>query len=138
MSSVITSATQRSPVRHRSQEMPFSATSCTDATGSRRARQKYGPRGVAGVVAQQKQPGSPDGQILVAKCDDLHGSNGYVTGETRAPRLRKPVPSTDKIVRDFKFRPHYAGGNNPERDFVHIWQLGSRQKVSAPQQLRQL
>jgi len=77
--------------------------------GVTESQAKYIPRGIAGVVVQKKQAGSPDCQVWVAKCGDFDGSDGHVTSETRAPRPRQLVPSTDKIVRDFKVGPRHGG-----------------------------
>ena len=55
--------------------------------GISKSKAKYIPRGVAGVVIQKKQAGSPYGQIRMAKRGGLNGSNGYVTGETGSPLL---------------------------------------------------
>jgi len=52
------------------------------------SKAKYLPRGVAGIVVQKKQTGSPDSQIRVAKCGYLDGGEGYLAAETRSPLLR--------------------------------------------------
>src|SRR5262245_19501920 len=81
---------------------------------------KYVPRGIAGVVVQQKQAGAPSGRIRMTKCGDLKGSNRYLAAVTSSPLLRKRVPSTDEIVRDFKVRTCHGGGNSPDRLEVSI------------------
>ena len=80
-------------------------------------------------MVQKKQAGSPNSQIRVAKCGDLQGSNGYLSPATRSPLLRKRVPSTDEIVRDFKVRPCHGGGIAPIDLRVNVRQLWHKGEV---------
>src|SRR5262245_3229677 len=55
--------------------------------GISKSKAKYIPRGVAGVVVEQKQAGSPNGKIRIAKRGGFNGRNWYVIGETGSPLL---------------------------------------------------
>jgi hypothetical protein len=79
------------------------------------SKPKYLPRGIAGIVVQKKQAGSPNSQIRVAKCGYLDGGDGYLAAETCSPLLRQRAPSTDEIVCDFNIRPCHGSANNPDR-----------------------
>jgi hypothetical protein len=81
--------------------------------GIAKSEAKYVPRGIACVVVQKKQAGSPDTQIRVAKCGDLHGRNGHLAAATCSPLLRKRIPSTNEIVGDFKVRSCHGDVNSP-------------------------